>query len=79
MEANQYIAVYYGESLPAGERCEIKTGFMLEPGKRYTLRGGAYFEPSPLWGSMRSCKLYLQEDSTGQEVPLLKRVDLLVK
>ncbi|WP_431262790.1 hypothetical protein ACQ859_22175 [Roseateles chitinivorans] len=73
LAASQYFAVYYSESLPAGERCEIRTAFVLEPGKRYTLRGGAHFEPSFLGRQIRSCRLRLQDDGTGQEVPMLKR------
>ena len=73
LEANQYFALYYDESLPAGQRCEIRAAFVLEAGKQYTLWGGAHFEPSKLWGQIRSCQLHLKDDSTGLEVPMLGR------
>ncbi|MFX1678809.1 hypothetical protein PV762_06220 [Mitsuaria sp. CC2] len=77
IRAGQYIRVNYFEKLSAGRTCEIRVAFMLEPGKRYSLIGGAHFEPGTVlkFLPVRGCQLGLKDESTGAPVPMLPRRD----
>ncbi|MBK1712119.1 hypothetical protein CKO43_04920 [Rubrivivax gelatinosus] len=75
VRAGEWVLLNYNEALSAGRTCSIRVKLILEPGKRYSLVGGATFEPSviPLLHTSRGCELRLKDDSDGGFMPMFAR------